>query len=74
MQNSQRSRFGLVCRSRRNFLAEVITMPVAEIPIERFEVFATGLDHPECVAFEGWQQWTSYGTLSITGPILPEPQ
>lgn len=23
-----------------------------EIPIERFEVFATGLDHPECVAFD----------------------
>jgi gluconolactonase len=25
---------------------------VPEIPIERFEVFATGLDHPECVAFD----------------------
>src|SRR4051794_4293987 len=23
-----------------------------EIPIERFQVFATGLDHPECVAFD----------------------
>ena len=23
-----------------------------EIPIEQFEVFATGLDHPECVAFD----------------------
>src|SRR5262245_31766168 len=23
-----------------------------EIPIERFEIFATGLDHPECVAFD----------------------
>jgi gluconolactonase len=23
-----------------------------EIPMERFEVFATGLDHPECVAFD----------------------
>src|SRR4051812_41124613 len=23
-----------------------------EVPIERFEVFATGLDHPECVAFD----------------------
>src|SRR5262249_31681593 len=23
-----------------------------EIPIERFEVFATGLDHPECLAFD----------------------
>ena len=23
-----------------------------EIPIERFEVFATGVDHPECVAFD----------------------
>src|SRR4051812_29205114 len=23
-----------------------------EIPIDRFEVFATGLDHPECVAFD----------------------
>lgn len=26
-------------------------MPDPEIPIERFEIFATGLDHPECVAF-----------------------
>jgi gluconolactonase len=26
--------------------------PRAEIPIERFEMFATGLDHPECVAFD----------------------
>jgi gluconolactonase len=27
-----------------------------EIPIERFEVFANGLDHPECLAFDrkGW--------------------
>ena len=27
-----------------------------EIPIERFEIFAAGLDHPECLAFdrEGW--------------------
>lgn len=27
-----------------------------EIPIERFEIFANGLDHPECLAFdpEGW--------------------
>ena len=27
-----------------------------EIPIERFEIFATGLDHPECLAFDrqGW--------------------
>lgn len=23
-----------------------------EVPIERFEIFATGLDHPECVAFD----------------------
>jgi gluconolactonase len=23
-----------------------------EIPIERFEIFATGIDHPECVAFD----------------------
>jgi len=27
-------------------------MPTPEIPIGRFEVFATGLDHPECVAFD----------------------
>lgn len=27
-------------------------MPVPEIPIERFEIVATGLDHPECVAFD----------------------
>ena len=24
----------------------------AEIPIESFEIFATGIDHPECVAFD----------------------
>jgi gluconolactonase len=28
------------------------TMPQPEIPIERFEVFASGLDHPECLAFD----------------------
>src|SRR5262249_39418625 len=28
------------------------TMPEPEIPIERFEIFATGLDHPECLAFD----------------------
>jgi gluconolactonase len=27
-------------------------MPDPEIPIERFEIFAAGLDHPECVAFD----------------------
>src|SRR5687767_5621786 len=27
-------------------------MPQPEIPIERFEVFASGLDHPECLAFD----------------------
>ncbi len=26
--------------------------PVPVIPIERFEIFATNLDHPECVAFD----------------------
>ena len=27
-----------------------------EVPIEQFEIFANGLDHPECLAFdrEGW--------------------
>lgn len=29
-----------------------MTTPAPVIPIERFEVFATGLDHPECVAFD----------------------
>ena len=27
-------------------------VPIPEIPIERFEVFASGLDHPECIAFD----------------------
>ena len=27
-------------------------MPDAEVSIERFEVFANGLDHPECLAFD----------------------
>jgi len=26
--------------------------PTPEIPTERFEVFASGLDHPECIAFD----------------------
>src|SRR4051794_14184028 len=26
--------------------------PSPEIPIERFEIFANGLDHPECLAFD----------------------
>ena len=34
------------------------TMPEPEVPIERFEVFATGLDHPECIAFDrGGRLW-----------------
>jgi gluconolactonase len=36
-------------------------MPQPEIPIERFEVFATNLDHPECVAFD------RHGTLWAGG-------
>src|SRR4051812_22978690 len=27
-------------------------MPETEIPIERFEGFANGLDHPQCLAFD----------------------
>jgi gluconolactonase len=39
-------------------MGEVRTVPGPEIPIERFEVFAAGLDHPECVAFDhGGQLW-----------------
>src|SRR5689334_21786783 len=34
------------CAARRR------AMPEPEIPIERFAVFAAGLDHPECVAFD----------------------
>src|SRR5437868_7944178 len=26
--------------------------PSPEIPIERFEIYANGLDHPECLAFD----------------------
>lgn len=26
--------------------------PIPEIPIERFEIFANGLDHPECLTFD----------------------
>lgn len=36
-------------------------MPTPEIPVERFEIFAMGLDHPECVAFD------SDGTLWAGG-------
>jgi gluconolactonase len=32
--------------------SEVLMMPEPEIPIERFEVFTSGLDHPECIAFD----------------------
>ena len=30
----------------------MIVDPLPEIPIERFEIFANGLDHPECLAFD----------------------
>jgi gluconolactonase len=33
-------------------MSEVPRMAEPEIPINRFDVFATGLDHPECIAFE----------------------
>lgn len=33
-------------------------MPEPEIPIERFAAFASGLDHPECIAFDrGGELW-----------------
>jgi sugar lactone lactonase YvrE len=44
----------------------MLTMPTPEIPIGRFEVFATGLDHPECVAFDhGGRLWAGGETGQI---------
>jgi gluconolactonase len=39
--------------ARRHWSARVtFAMPQPLIPIDRFEIFASGLDHPECVAFD----------------------
>jgi len=43
-------------------------MPQPEIPIERFEVFASGLDHPECVAFDRAGQLWAY-RIGATGTV-----
>jgi gluconolactonase len=38
---------------RRHWLGAVTSaMPQPLVPIERFEIFASGLDHPECIAFD----------------------
>ena len=42
---------GDICRVNAAEVAIVILMP-PEIPIERFSVFASNLDHPECLAFD----------------------
>src|SRR5438093_1027122 len=45
-------------------------MPEPEIPIERFEVFAAGLDHPECLAFaRDGQPWPDGSGRVIGGPF-----
>src|SRR5579872_5959102 len=42
--------------SAKRIAARDHSMVEPELPIERFEIFANGLDHPECLAFdrEGW--------------------
>src|SRR5436309_15523790 len=30
----------------------IVPLVIPEIPIENFEIFAAGLDHPECLAFD----------------------
>src|SRR6266542_2875902 len=46
----------MTMRSSARWRKSVAPESTPEIPIERFEIFANGLDHPECLAFdrEGW--------------------
>src|SRR5829696_6335029 len=39
-------------RTHRGNKSPIYSRMTPEIPIEQFEIFATGLDHPECVAFD----------------------
>lgn len=43
-----------------------------EIPIERFEIFANGLDHPECLAFDGEGVLWAGGEAGQVYRISPE--
>jgi gluconolactonase len=43
-----------------------------EVPIERFEIFANGLDHPECLAFDGDGYLWAGGEAGQVYRISPE--
>ena len=43
-----------------------------EIPIERFEIYANGLDHPECLAFDDEGQLWAGGEAGQVYRITPE--
>jgi gluconolactonase len=45
-----------------------------EIPIEQFEIFATGIDHPECVAFDSRGDLWAGGESGQVYRISPERQ
>src|SRR3954469_7491603 len=44
----------------------------SEIPIEQFEVFATGIDHPECIAFDRYGDLWAGGEAGQIYRISPE--
>ena len=47
---------------------------IPEVPIERFEVFVTGVDHPECVAFDGRGDLWAGGEAGQIYRISPDRQ
>src|SRR5256714_798723 len=55
MSGSSAARIGTVRvarKPRRVSISGKNSSLTPEIPIERFEIFATGLDHPECLVFD----------------------
>lgn len=48
--------------------------PAPEIPIERFEIFANGLDHPECLAFDSDSYVWAGGEAGQVYRISPDGQ
>lgn len=47
---------------------------IPEVPIERFEVFVTGVDHPECVAFDSRGNLWAGGEAGQIYNISPDRQ
>ncbi len=65
-------------RHRKNSAAEKLTARIPpEIPIESFEIFASGIDHAECIAFDRdgnlWAGGEAGQIYRITADGQPQP-